>query len=56
MMLALVLLVVVQFIESLRRFHPIFTPKLFYALFVLCMALMIVDLLFTYHHPRQPDS
>ncbi len=56
MVLALVSLVLVQFIESLRRFHRIFTPKLFYVLFVLCMALMIIDLLFTTHHPRQPDS
>jgi hypothetical protein len=56
MTLALVLLVLVQFIESLRRFHRIFTPRLFYVLIVLCMALMVIDLLFTDHHPRPPES
>jgi hypothetical protein len=59
MILSLVLLVLVQFIESIRRRYRIFTPALFYVLFTLCMALMIVDLLFTNHHPRQlggPDG
>ena len=52
MILSLVLLVLVQFIESLRRQYRIFTPALFYVLFTLCIALMVVDLLFTTHHPR----
>jgi hypothetical protein len=56
MMLSLVLLVLVQFIESIRRRYRIFTPALFYVLFALCMALMIGDLLFTNHHPRQPGG
>jgi hypothetical protein len=47
--LGLVLLVLVQFIESLRRHHRIFSPTVFYVLFILCMALIIVDLLFTTH-------
>jgi hypothetical protein len=51
MLLALLLLVLVQFIESLRRYSRIFTPGVFYALFILCMALMTADLLFTKHHP-----
>jgi hypothetical protein len=49
MVLGLVLLVLVQFIESLRRYHPIFRPAVFYILFILCMALIVVDLLFTNH-------
>jgi hypothetical protein len=51
--LCLVLLVLVCFIESLRRQYRIFTPALFYVLFTLCMVLMVADLLFTNHHPRQ---
>jgi hypothetical protein len=56
MILALVLLVLVQFIESLRRQYRIFTPALFYLLFTLCIALIVVDLLFTNHHPRPLDG
>jgi hypothetical protein len=54
--LSLVLLVLVQFIESLRRQYRIFTPALFYVLFALCIVLMVVDLLFTNHHPHQLDG
>jgi hypothetical protein len=50
MLLCLVLLVLVQFIESLRRYHRIFTPKAFYVLFILCIVVVVVDLLFTNHH------
>ena len=50
MLLGLVLLVLVQCIEPLRRYHRIFTPAMFYVLFILCMALMAIDLLFTTHH------
>ncbi len=50
MVLALLLLVAVQFIESLRRYHRIFTPGVFYVLFALCIALIVADLLFTNHH------
>lgn len=53
MILCLVLLVLVWFIESLRLRYRIFTPALFYVLFTLCIVLMVVDLLFTNHHPRQ---
>lgn len=59
MVLSLVLLVFAQFLESIRRRYRIITPTLFYALFTLCMALMIIDLLFTNHHPHQiggPDG
>jgi hypothetical protein len=51
MLLALILLVLVQFIESLRRYSRVFAPAVFYALFILCMALMAADLLFTTHVP-----
>jgi hypothetical protein len=56
MILSLVLLVLVQFIESLRRQYRFFTPTLFYVLFALCIALMLADLLFTNHHPHQLDG
>jgi hypothetical protein len=56
MILSMVLLVLVQFMEALRRRYRIFTPALFYVIFTLCIALMVVDLLFTNHHPRQPDN
>ena len=50
--LCLVLLVAALFIESLQRHHRMLTPKLFYILFAVCIALIIADLMFTTHHVR----
>jgi len=52
MVLSVVLLVFAQFLESIRRRYRFITPILFYVLFTLCMALMIIDLVFTNHHPH----
>jgi hypothetical protein len=51
-LLTLMLLVTVQFIETLQRNDRIFTPKLFYILFVICMALRAADLLLITHDVR----
>jgi hypothetical protein len=52
MVLSLILLTLAQFVESLQKYERTFTPRLFYALFVLCMILIVADLLFTTHHPQ----
>ena len=57
-LLSLILLVLLPFIEALQKYDPILTPKLFCILFVLCMTLIVLDLLFTNHYirPRVQDG
>lgn len=56
--LCFILLVIFPFIVTLQKYHRIFTPRLVYILFLLCIALIIADLLFTNHdaRPRGPDG
>lgn len=51
-LLSLILLVLCPFIETIQKYNPIFTPKLISVLFVLCLALIVLDLLFTNHSIR----